>query len=57
MDVNKEKNQYDGSLDKLKLITVVRGDLHNNDLIGYIWLPTASMETLKYFLADAVKRK
>ena len=27
MDVYREKNQYDGSLDKLKLIIVVRGDL------------------------------
>ena len=52
MDVYKAKNRYDGSLDKLKLRTVVRGDLHNNDLIGDTCSPTASMGNLKYFLSD-----
>ena len=47
MDVYKENIQYDGSLDKLKLRIVVRGDLHNNDLIGDTWSPTASMRNLK----------
>ena len=57
MDVYKAKIQYDGSLDKLKLIIVVRGDLNNNDLIGYTWSTTAPMRTLKYFLEDSVNHK
>ena len=54
MDVYKEKNQSDGILDKLKLGTMVRGDLKNKEFIGDTWSPTASMKTLKHFLADAV---
>ena len=57
MDVYKAMIQYDGSLDKLKLIIVVRGDLKNKELVGDIWSPTASMRTLKYLLADATKHK
>ena len=57
MDVYKDKTQYDGSLNKLKLRIVVRGYLHNKELFGYTWSPTASMRTLKYFLEDAVKHK
>ena len=57
MDVYKEKIQSDGSLDKLKLRIVVRGDLQNKEMIGDTWSPTASMRTLKYFLADAAKHK
>ena len=34
MDFNKAKIQSDGSLDKLKLRIVVRGDLHNKELVG-----------------------
>ena len=34
---------------------MVRGDLHNKELVGYNWSPTASKRTLKYFLADADK--
>ena len=37
MDVYKEKNQPDGILNKLKLRIVVRGDLHNNELVGDTW--------------------
>ena len=55
MDVYKAKIQSDGSLDKIKLIIVVRVDLHNKDLVVDTWLPTASMRTLKYFLTDATK--
>ena len=55
MDVYKAKIKYDGILDKLKLITVVRGDLQNQESVGDTWSPTASMRTLKYFLADATK--
>ena len=49
MDIYKEKIQSDGTLDKLKLRIVVRGDLQNKELVGDNWPPTASMRTLKYF--------
>ena len=39
------------------MIIVVRGDLQNNEFVGDTWSPTASMRTLKYFLADATKHK
>ena len=57
MDVYKAKIQSDGSLDKLKLRIVVRGDLQNKEMVGDTWLPTASMRTLNYLLADAAKHK
>ena len=57
MDVYKAKIQSDGSLDKLKLRIVVRGDFQNKEIVGDTWSPTASMRTLKYFLADAAKHK
>ena len=57
MDVYKAKIQSDGSLDKLKLRIVVRGDLQNKEIVGDTWSPTASTRNLKYFLADAAKRK
>ena len=57
MDVYKSKIQSNGSLDKLKLRIVVRGDFHNKEMVGDTWSPTASMRTLKYFLADAAKHK
>ena len=53
----KAKIQSDGSLDKLELRTVVRGDLQNKEMVGDTWSPTASMRTLKYLLADAAKHK
>ena len=37
LDVYKAKNQSVGSLEKLKCIIVVIGDLKNKDLIGYTW--------------------
>ena len=37
MDVYKEKNQSDGSLDKLKLNILVRGDLQNKEMVGDTW--------------------
>ena len=55
MDVYKAKIQYNGSLDKLKLIIVVRGDLQNNEMIGDSWYPKSSKRNLKYFLADYYK--
>ena len=57
MDVCKDNIQYDVSLDKLKLRNVVGGDLQNKDMVGDTWSSTASMRTLKYLLADAVKHK
>ena len=47
MDVYKANIQSDGSLDNLKLIIVVRVDLHNKELIGDTWFPTSLMSTLK----------
>ena len=57
MDVYESKIKSDGSLDKIKLRIVVRGDLYNKELVGDTWSPTAYMRTLKYFLADATKHK
>ena len=57
MDVYKARIQSDGSLDKLKLRIVVRGDFQNKEMVGDTWSPTASMRTSKYFLADAAKHK
>ena len=57
MDVYKAKIKSDGSLDKLRLRIVVRGDLHNNEMVGDTWSPTSSMRTLNYFLADTAKQK
>ena len=57
MDVYKAKIQSDVSLDKLKLIIVVRGDFQNKEMVGYTWSPTASMRTLNYSLSGAAKHK
>ena len=57
MDDYKSTIQSYGSLDKLKLRIVVRGDLQNKEMIGDTWSPTASMRTLKYFLEDTSKNK
>ena len=57
MDVYKAKIQSDGSLNKIKLRIVVRGDLQNKEMVGDTWSPTASMKTLKYFLVDSAKHK
>ena len=56
-DVYKEKNQSDLSIDTLKLIIVVRGNVHNKELFGDTWSPTASTRTLKYFSVDAANHK
>ena len=37
MDVWKANVQFDGSLDKLKLRILVRGDIQNNELVGDTW--------------------
>ena len=52
MGVYKANIQYDGRLDKLKLRIVVRRYLHNKEMVGDTWSPTASMNTLKCFLED-----
>ena len=57
MDVYKAKVQSDGSIDKLKLIIVVRGDLQNTEMVGDTCSPTAFMRILNYFLEDAAKHK
>ena len=57
MEVYKGKIQSDGSLDKLNLRILVREDLQNKELVVDTWSPTASMRTLKYFLADAANHK
>ena len=57
MDVYKSKIQSYGSLNKLKLRIVVRGDFQNKEIIGDTWYPKASMSTLKYFLEYASKHK
>ena len=57
MDFYQNNIQYDGSLDKMKLIIVVIGYLYNKDLIGYTWSPTAPMRAFKCLLIDSVKKK
>ena len=57
MDVYMGKIQYDGSLDNLNLIIVVRGDFQNMEMIGSTWYTTSPMRNLKYFLEDASKYK
>ena len=57
MDVYKAKIQSGGSLDKLKLKILVRGDLQNKEMVGDTWSPTAFVRTLKYFLSDSAKHK
>ena len=36
---------------------MLRGDLQSNYIVGDTWSPTASMRTLKYFLADSFNHK
>ena len=55
--VKSKKKWSDGILDKLKGRIVVRGDLKNKEIVGDTWSPTASLRTLKYFLADSNKHK
>ena len=57
MDSYKAKIQSDGSLDKLKLRIVVRGDLQNKEMVEDTCSPTASMRNLKDFLSDTSKHK
>ena len=57
MDMYKSKIQSDGSIDKLKLRILVRGDLHNKEMFGDTWYPTSSTRTIKNNLTDASKHK
>ena len=57
MDVYKTKIQSDRSLDKLKLIIMVRGDLQKKERVGDSWSTAASTRTLKYFLTDTAKHR
>ena len=57
MDVYRAKIQSDGTIDKLKLRIIVRGDLQSKEVMGDTWSPTASLRTLKYFLGDAARHK
>ena len=57
IDVYKANIKSYESLENLNLIIVVRGDLHNKEIIGDTWDPTVSMRTLKYFLAYDAKKK
>ena len=57
MDVYKSKTQYGGSLDKIKLILVVRGDMKNKKMIRDIRAPIATMRTPRYFLANDSNKK
>ena len=36
---------------------MVRGDLHNKNLIGDTWSPIASKRTFRYLLADTINNK
>ena len=47
MEVYKAKIQSDGSLDKLKLRIVVRGDLQNKRLVIDTWPIAAPIRNLK----------
>ena len=57
IDFCKAKIKSDGSLDKINLKIVVRGDMKKKELVGDTCSPTASMRTLKYLLEDATKHK
>ena len=57
IDIYKINIQYDGSLDKLKLITIIRGYFNNKEMIGDTWASTASTITMKYFLANSSRYK
>ena len=57
MDVYKTVIYFDGSLDKLKLIIVVRVDLNNKELVGDTCSTIDSMRTLEYFFTYSVKHK
>ena len=57
MDVYKANIESYGSLDKLKLLIVIRRYFQNKEIIGDTWYPTVSIRTLKYLLSDSSKQK
>jgi hypothetical protein len=57
METFKVKVKSDGSLDKLKMRLVVRGDLQDKNITEDKWSPTASFHSLKMFLAHAAHIK
>ena len=57
MYVYKSKNQSDGSIEKIKMRTVLIGDLQNKEMIEDTWSTTASTKTLNYFLGYSSKHK
>ena len=52
-----KKIQSDGSLEKIFLVNVFRGDLQNKEMIGDAWNLKESSSTLKYLLVDDAKYK
>jgi len=57
METFKVKVRSDGSLDKLKMQLVVRGDLQDKNITEDKWSPSASFRSLKMFLAHAARLK
>ena len=57
MGVYKSNIQSDGSLDKLKLIILVKGDLHNKWMIGDTLDTTESRRNLTHLLPDVENHK
>jgi hypothetical protein len=57
MKTFKVKVKSDGSLDKLKVRLVVRGDLQDKNIMEDKWSPTASFHSLKMFLGHASRIK
>jgi hypothetical protein len=57
METFKVKVRSDGSLDKLKMQLVLRGDLQDKNITEDKWSPSASFRSLKMFLAHAARLK
>ena len=57
VDIYNVNIQYYGSIEKLKLIIVVRGDLQDTEMIGDTWYTISSMRNVKYFLVDYANHK
>ena len=57
METNRVKIASDGTLEKLKVRVVVRGDLQSDMDTEDKWSPTASFRALKMFLANCAKHK
>ncbi|MGH7974584.1 MAG: hypothetical protein ACREBR_03580 [bacterium] len=57
MDTYRAKLKSNGTLDKLKVRIVVRGDLQKQQSHEDTWSPTASVKLLRVFLAHAARMK